>query len=62
MQPYENVDFFLHGQKYFYWCLSRNLTFMSTEIYHISIAYTYYFQKIMVMFLFLKRREKNKGF
>lgn len=35
---------------------------MSTEIYHILIAYTHYFQKILVMFMFLKRREKTMVF
>lgn len=34
------MNFFLHGQKYFYWHLSRNLTFMGTEIYHIDSLYT----------------------
>lgn len=32
---------------------------MSTEIYHILIVYTHYFQQNMIMFMFLKRRGKK---
>lgn len=53
------VDF-LQGQKYFYCCLSRNLTFMSTEIYHILIACTHYFKKIIIMFMFFSKGKKQR--
>lgn len=49
-------------KKYFYWCLSRNLTFMSSEIYHILIAYTHYFQQIMIICFFKEKGKKPKVF
>lgn len=47
-------------KKYFYWCLSRNLTFMSSEIYHILIAYTHYFQQIMIICFFKEKGKKTR--